>query len=65
MPPTPKMVSRIDYFAMAAMEAFIGRANADILLSRVEKETGETREVIIAKWAYAVADAMEIEAGNH
>ena len=59
------MNKRIDYFAMAAMDALINMDRFQLAVIKAEEETGETRDVILAKWAYKIAEAMEAEAALH
>ena len=59
------MNKRIDYFARAAMESLITVERIQLGLIKAEEETGEPRDVILAKWAYAIAEAMEAEAALH
>ena len=59
------MTRRVDYFAMAAMDALLNMDRFQLAVIKAEQETGETRDVILAKWAYTIAEAMEAEAALH
>ena len=61
----PAMTRRIDYFAMAAMQGMLGVERLEKALIAGERNTGKSRDEILAEWAYTIAEAMEAEAGNH
>ena len=63
--PSPIMNRRIDYFAMAVMQTIIGIDGMDLALAKYSARTGEEKEVVLAKAAYNIAEAMEAEANNH
>lgn len=63
--PLPKMDRRIDYFAMAAMEAIVNLPDFEKRIKLRAKHTGLPIEELVAIWAYEFAVALEAEAETH
>lgn len=60
--PSPPLSLRIDNFAMVAMQALLTKESSEMGIIKEEKDTGVHRDAIMARKAYEMARAMEIEA---
>lgn len=62
--PSPPLSLRVDNFAMVAMQALLNKESSELGIIAEERDTGVHRHAILARMAYEMAQAMEIEADN-
>ena len=62
--PSPPLSLRVDNFAMVAMQALLNKESSEMGIIKEERETGVHRDAILARKAYEMAQAMELEADN-
>ena len=60
--PSPPLSLRIDNFAMVAMQSLLNKESTEMGIIAEEKASGVHRDAILARRAYEMAQAMEVEA---